>query len=76
VQPEPWHLSFAPVAGPALAALTVELLAEALVGADLRGREALEPRLPELHRRYVTAVAEPPAAALAAASLNPATTPA
>jgi len=76
VQPEPWHLSFAPVAGPALAAHTVELLAQALAGADLRGREALEQRLPELHRRYVTAVAAPPAAALAAASLNPATRPA
>jgi len=76
VQPEPWHLSFAPVAGPALAALTVELLAEALAGADLGGREALEQRLPELHRRYVAAVAEPPAAALAAAAVSPAARPA
>jgi LAS superfamily LD-carboxypeptidase LdcB len=76
VQPEPWHLSFAPVAGPALAALNVGLLTEALAGAALGGREALEPRLPELHRRYVAAVAAPPAAALAAASLSPATRPA
>lgn len=76
VQPEPWHLSFAPVAGPALAALSVEMLAEALAGADLRGREALEPRLAELHRRYVTAVAAPPTAALAAVLVNRAATPA
>ena len=69
VQPEPWHLSFAPVAGPALAALSVELLAEALAGAELAGREALEARLPELHRRYVCAVAAPPAAALAVAAI-------
>ena len=31
VQPEPWHLSFAPVAGPALGAMNVELLTEALL---------------------------------------------
>lgn len=30
VSPEPWHLSYAPVAVPAAAALTVEVLAEAL----------------------------------------------
>ena len=76
VQPEPWHLSFAPVAGPALAALSVELLTAALAGAELGGREALEPRLPDLHQRYVTAVAAPPAAALAAAAVNRAARPA
>src|SRR5262245_20841363 len=30
VQPEPWHLSYAPVAGPALAAFSIEVLRAAL----------------------------------------------
>jgi LAS superfamily LD-carboxypeptidase LdcB len=70
VQPEPWHLSFAPVAGPALAALDVDLLTEALGGVELAGSEAVVAQLPQLYTRYVTAVAEPPAAALAAAALS------
>jgi LAS superfamily LD-carboxypeptidase LdcB len=70
VRPEPWHLSFAPVAGPALAALSHEVLVEALAGVELHGREAVLAQLPELHGRYVTAVAEPSAAALAAAALS------
>jgi LAS superfamily LD-carboxypeptidase LdcB len=74
VQPEPWHLSFAPVAGPALAALSVGLLAEALATADLAGIDAVATQLPQLYSRYVTAVAAPPAAALAASALNRAAT--
>jgi LAS superfamily LD-carboxypeptidase LdcB len=70
VQPEPWHLSFAPVAGPALAALDVGLLSEALGSAELAGSESVLAQLPHLYTRYVTAVAEPPAAALAASALN------
>jgi LAS superfamily LD-carboxypeptidase LdcB len=81
VRPEPWHLSFAPVAGPALASLSPELLGEALAEADIGGREVVLARLPELHARYVAGVAAPgtaalAAAALAAAPLNPATRPA
>lgn len=68
VQPEPWHLSYAPLAVPALAALTPEVLADALRDAPLLGREAVLERLPELHRRFVLAVAPPPARALAARS--------
>ena len=70
VQPEPWHLSFAPVAGPALEALSVELLSEALANAELAGIEVVVAQLPQLYSRYVTAVAAPPAAALAASALN------
>jgi LAS superfamily LD-carboxypeptidase LdcB len=65
VQPEPWHLSFAPLSVPALAALTLEVLTEALQSAALDGREQLLPRLPELYTRYVRAVATAPAQALA-----------
>ncbi len=67
VQPEPWHLSFAPVAQQAQALLTPSLLAEALSGADLAGREVVLARLGDIHARYVRAVAAPPAAVLVAA---------
>lgn len=60
VQPEPWHLSFAPVAVPALETLTVAHLAAALESAEVEGRELLLERLPELHARYVRQV-DPPA---------------
>jgi len=76
VQPEPWHLSYAPVAAPALAALDVPLLRAALDDAALEGRAAVIARLPEYFERYVAAVAPPPAAALAAAALNRAARPA
>ena len=69
VQPEPWHISYAPVAGPALAALDVQLLRVALAGAGLDGRALVEARLPELYDRYVAAVAPLPPAALAAGGL-------
>lgn len=77
VQPEPWHLSYAPVAQPALAALDAPLLERALANSGVAGWEAIRPRLPALHARYVAAVAEAPAAALAAAvRFSRATTPA
>ena len=70
VRPEPWHLSYAPVAGPALAALSVELLTEALATVELAGRETVVAQLPQMYERYVTAVATPPAAALAANAIS------
>lgn len=59
VRPEPWHLSFAPVAEPALEALSVECLAATLEASDMAGLEAVLGRLPELHARYVRAVDRP-----------------
>ncbi len=70
VQPEPWHLSFAPVAEPALEAMSVELLSEALQGAPIEGRGAVDTELPRLFERYVTAVAAAAPAALAARALS------
>ena len=64
VQPEPWHLSFAPIAGPALQALTVDVLSEALRDVELAGAEAVWPQLDEIHARYVRAIAQPSARAL------------
>jgi len=56
VQPEPWHLSFAPVSQPALRELSLEVLREALLAADMPGQGAVLERLPELYQRYVIAV--------------------
>ena len=59
VQPEPWHLSFAPIAMPALSALTVNLLFDALNGAELEGIATVMKQLAQIHGRYVAAVAMP-----------------
>jgi LAS superfamily LD-carboxypeptidase LdcB len=56
VRPEPWHLSHAAVAVPALRSLRLEVLREALHAADMPGRELVLKRLPELYERYVLAV--------------------
>ena len=69
VLPEPWHLSFAPLAGPALAAMSPELLRSALALAPLSGAEIVAAQLPELFDRYVAAVADVPEAARYASAL-------
>jgi hypothetical protein len=56
VSPEPWHLSYAPVAERALAALTPAHLREVLAAADIEGKEAVLEALPENFARYVAAV--------------------
>jgi LAS superfamily LD-carboxypeptidase LdcB len=75
VQPEPWHLSYAPISGAALAALTVEVLGEALHGVALGGGGVVRPLLADVHERYVRAVARPSALALAAPRLSLAARP-
>ena len=75
VQPEPWHLSFAPLAHGALASMRPELLRAALAEAPLAGRESVIARLPELFERYVAAVAAAPQAARYAAALSRAARP-
>ncbi len=64
VRPEPWHLSYAPVSVPALAALSVALLREALLHAPLDGLAQVIERLELIHERYVSRVDLPPADAL------------
>ena len=56
VRPEPWHLSYAPVSVPALDALSLAVLREALEGAELPGKQTVLARLPQLYQRYVLAV--------------------
>jgi len=60
VRPEPWHLSFAPVARPALVALDVETLAGALRGQGVLGEAVILARLPWIHERYVRTVDRAP----------------
>ncbi len=60
VQPEPWHLSFAPIAGAALPALTLSVLREALQGVTIGGAKTVQRLLPEIHDRYVCRVAPAP----------------
>lgn len=62
IMPEPWHLSYAEVAVPALADLSLEALAEAVAGASMDAREQVLARLPELYERYVVRVDSPTSA--------------
>jgi LAS superfamily LD-carboxypeptidase LdcB len=59
VRPEPWHLSYAPVAVPALEVLSLDVLREALEEADIPGKHTVLARLPELYQRYVLAIDGP-----------------
>jgi LAS superfamily LD-carboxypeptidase LdcB len=56
VQAEPWHFSFAPLAEPARRRLTPAVLREALQAAELAGKEAVLPRIEEIHARYVASI--------------------
>jgi len=60
VQPEPWHLSYAPVAKPALAKMSVRLLAGAIRGAGVEGEAEILARLPDIRERYLLDVDAPP----------------
>ena len=60
VQPEPWHLSYAPVARPALERMSVGLLARAIEGAGVEGEAAILARLPAIRERYLLDVDAPP----------------
>jgi LAS superfamily LD-carboxypeptidase LdcB len=61
VQPEPWHLSYAPVSEQALAAFSLDMLREALAGALIDAPETVARRLPGIWERYVVNVDRPPA---------------
>lgn len=60
VQPEAWHLSYAPIARGALTAMTTELLASAIKGQGVDGEEEILARLPVIRERYVLDVDAPP----------------
>jgi LAS superfamily LD-carboxypeptidase LdcB len=76
VQPEPWHLSYAPVSTPSLAALSVEVLEAALKEVQIAAAAVVMRQLPSIHSRYVARVAHPGAIALKPAGRsNPAARP-
>jgi LAS superfamily LD-carboxypeptidase LdcB len=60
VQPEPWHLSYAPVAQPALKRMTAALLAAAIEGEGVDGEEEILARLDGIRERYLLDVDAPP----------------
>ncbi|UZJ46158.1 M15 family metallopeptidase [Marinimicrobium sp. C6131] len=63
VAPEPWHLSYAPLANRFARAMTPERLADYLQTESFALKETVMDRLPELFHRYVT-VPEGPESAL------------
>ena len=63
VRPEPWHVSYAAVSGPALHALTPRVLAEAIAESDMLGKDLVLRRIETIFERYVMNVDAPPAAA-------------
>lgn len=60
VCPEPWHISYAPVAVPALEALSLSTLRRALQESEIEGSTQVLARLPEIYTRYLLAIDQPP----------------
>ena len=65
VHPEPWHLSYAPIASGALTQLTPELVAATVRDSEVLGKDEVLSRLPEIYRTYVANVAPSSGAAMA-----------
>ena len=61
VQPEPWHLSYAPVSGPALAAFSLEMLSAVLAGSGISAPQTVQQQLPGIWQRYVVNIDPVPA---------------
>jgi LAS superfamily LD-carboxypeptidase LdcB len=62
VNPEAWHLSYAPVSSQALKLTTLDVLREAVATAELRGKERVLAQLSNITQRYVFNVAAAPTA--------------
>lgn len=60
VQPEPWHLSYAPVSTRALRRMTLGLLTAAIAGNGVDGEAEILARLPAIRERFVLGVDAPP----------------
>jgi LAS superfamily LD-carboxypeptidase LdcB len=59
VSPEPWHLSYAPVALPALESLSLSMLRQVLDNSAIAGKPHVLARLPEIYTRFLLAVDVP-----------------
>jgi len=57
--PEPWHISYAPVATMALEALRLTVLRSALSESELAGKPYVLDRLPEIYTRYLLNIDAP-----------------
>jgi LAS superfamily LD-carboxypeptidase LdcB len=56
VAPEPWHVSFAPIAEMARVRLTQDVLKGAIEPAQLLGKDEVIARLGDIHARYVSSI--------------------
>jgi LAS superfamily LD-carboxypeptidase LdcB len=59
VSPEPWHLSYGPIALPALESLSLSMLRQVIEGSTLEGKAQVLARLPEIYTRFLLAVDSP-----------------
>jgi len=59
VSPEPWHLSYYPVADACMAQFSVEILRQAIQNEPIQGQELVLSHLENLFQRYVQRVGEP-----------------
>ncbi len=59
VSPEPWHLSYAPVATFALEGLSLSMLRHALETSAIEGKPYVLARLPEIYTRFLLAIDSP-----------------
>lgn len=57
--PEPWHISYAPVATLALEQLSLAVLRQAIAGSDVLGKQLILDRLPEIYTRYLLNIDAP-----------------
>jgi len=59
VNPEPWHLSYVPVSGPALESLSLSTLRQVLEASPIAGKPHVLARLPEIYTRFLLAIDSP-----------------
>lgn len=59
VSPEPWHLSYAPVALPALESLSLSMLRQVIDSSAIAGKPYVLARLPEIYTRFLLAIDSP-----------------
>ena len=59
MNPEPWHLSYAPVSLPALESLSLSMLRQVLEASAIAGKVHVLTRLPEIYTRFLLAIDAP-----------------
>ena len=57
--PEPWHLSYWPIADVALGEFTIDMVREALEGAEMLGKEIVLAQLPTMILTHVQNISNP-----------------